>query len=122
MIELLHCDCMEYMATVPDKYFDLSIVDPPYGMDRKMDGTGGAGRVMRKWKREGMQCWDVAPTKEYWLELFRISKNQIVWGLIIFYPICQPLQIMFFGINISLLITLQMVNLRGQVLKVFAKN
>ena len=32
MIELLHCDCMEYMATVPDKYFDLAIVDPPYGI------------------------------------------------------------------------------------------
>ena len=32
MIELLHCDCMEYMATVPDKYFDISIVDPPYGI------------------------------------------------------------------------------------------
>ena len=48
MIELLNCDCMEYMATVPDKYFDLAIVDPPYGMDRKMDGTSGAGRVMRK--------------------------------------------------------------------------
>ena len=31
MIELLNCDCMEYMATVPDKYFDLAIVDPPYG-------------------------------------------------------------------------------------------
>ena len=47
MIELLNCDCMEYMATVPDKYFDLAIVDPPYGMDTKMDGTSGAGRVMR---------------------------------------------------------------------------
>ena len=56
MIELLNCDCMEYMATVPDKYFDLAIVDPPYGMDRKMDGTSGAGRVMRKWKRDGVQC------------------------------------------------------------------
>ena len=32
MIELLNCDCMEYMATVPDKYFDLAIVDPPYGI------------------------------------------------------------------------------------------
>ena len=71
MIELLNCDCMEYMATVPDKYFDLAIVDPPYGMDRKMDGTSGAGRVMRKWKREGVQCWDVAPTQHYWIELFR---------------------------------------------------
>ena len=71
---------MEYMATVPDKYFDLAIVDPPYGMDRKMDGTSGAGRVMRKWKRDGVQCWDIAPTQNYWMELFRISKNQIVWG------------------------------------------
>jgi site-specific DNA-methyltransferase (adenine-specific) len=34
MIELLNCDCMEYMATVPDKYFDLAIVDPPYGIGR----------------------------------------------------------------------------------------
>ena len=35
MIELLNCDCMEYMATVPDKYFDLAIVDPPYGLGMK---------------------------------------------------------------------------------------
>ena len=86
MIELLNCDCMEYMATVPDKYFDLAIVDPPYGMDRKMDGTSGAGRVMRKWKRDGVQCWDIAPTQNYWMELFRISKNQIVWGANNFLP------------------------------------
>ncbi|HQM86705.1 MAG TPA: DNA methyltransferase [Methylotenera sp.] len=90
MIELLNCDCMEYMATVPDKYFDLAVVDPPYGMDRKMDGTSGAGRVMRKWKREGMQCWDVAPTQHYWIELFRISKNQIVWGANNFLPHLPP--------------------------------
>ncbi len=37
MIELLNCDCMEYMATVPDKYFDLAIVDPPYGITPKTD-------------------------------------------------------------------------------------
>ena len=35
MIELLNCDCMEYMATVPDKHFDLAIVDPPYGLGKK---------------------------------------------------------------------------------------
>ena len=40
MIELLNCDCMEYMATVPDKYFDLAIVDPPYGI--------GAGSISFK--------------------------------------------------------------------------
>ncbi len=36
MIELLNCDCMEYMATVPDKYFDLAIVDPPYGIGARV--------------------------------------------------------------------------------------
>jgi len=77
-ITIINTDCMEYMSTVPDKYFDLAIVDPPYGMDRKMDGTGGAGRIMRKWRRS--ECWDVAPLLPYWLELFRVSKNQIVWG------------------------------------------
>jgi len=43
MIELLHCDCMEYMATVPDKYFDLAIVDPPYGIGaHKQIGFGNS--------------------------------------------------------------------------------
>lgn len=83
-IELLNIDCMEYMKTLPDKAFDLAIVDPPYGMDRKMDGTGGAGRIMRKWKRA--ECWDIAPDVEYWTELFRVSKNQIVWGANNFMP------------------------------------
>ena len=41
MIELLNCDCMEYMATVPDKYFDLAIVDPPYGIDINSSGRLG---------------------------------------------------------------------------------
>jgi len=63
MIELLHIDCMEYMATLPDKAFDLAIVDPPYGIN--------------------MADWDTIkdiPTDEYWVELFRVSKNQIVFG------------------------------------------
>jgi site-specific DNA-methyltransferase (adenine-specific) len=83
-IELLNIDCMEYMKTVPDKYFDLAIVDPPYGMDRKMDGTGGAGRIMRKWKRK--ECWDIAPDANYFNELFRVSRNQIIWGANNFLP------------------------------------
>lgn len=87
-VKLLNIDNMEYMATVPDKYFDLAIVDPPYGMDRKMDGAGGAGRIMRKWKRS--ECWDIAPTAEYWAELFRVSKNQIVWGANNFMPFLPP--------------------------------
>lgn len=73
-VRLLNIDCMEYMATVPDKYFDLAIVDPPYGIDINSSGRlghyGGKGKV-----------WDSAiPTNEYFKELLRVSKNQIIWG------------------------------------------
>ena len=56
MIELLNCDCMEYMATVPDKYFDLAIVDPPYGInaDQKRGDTGRNGINTRQHKNTGM--------------------------------------------------------------------
>ena len=80
MIELLNCDCMEYMATVPDKYFDLAIVDPPYGINVAKTGKVGgnnAGRV----KDYGAKEWDKQPPNdEYFRQLFRVSKNQIVWG------------------------------------------
>lgn len=74
MIELLNCDCMEYMATVPDKYFDLCLVDPPYGIG--MDGNNnwsGSKHEAKDWDND-------APSIEYFNELMRISKNQIVWG------------------------------------------
>ena len=81
MIELLNCDCMEYMATVPDKYFDLAIVDPPYGINISSAGgyyhIKGKGRANPHTKKD----WDNSiPPAEYWEQLFRVSKNQIVWG------------------------------------------
>ena len=86
MIELLNCDCMEYMATVPDKYFDLAIVDPPYGIgfDGNTTANGGiAGRrngFTNKQHHE-KKGWDAdRPTNEYFAELKRVSKNQIIWG------------------------------------------
>lgn len=110
-------DCMEYMRTLPDKAFDLAIVDPPYG-----DGNGGSAKrfgdmfgavygentrahVADAHERETARrsitdsaedsistkapqikrtakivAWDVAPKEEYFQELFRISRNQIIWG------------------------------------------
>lgn len=79
-IELLNIDCMEYMRGLPDKAFDLAIVDPPYGMDTPMDGTRHGGRVMRKWKREPGTTWDIAPDAAYFTELRRVSAHQIIWG------------------------------------------
>ena len=70
-------DCVEGMKRYPDKYFDLSIVDPPYGLgDEKL--TQG-GTWASKYKK-GDAAWDVKPNAEYWEQLFRVSKNQIVWG------------------------------------------
>ena len=83
-IELLNVDCIEYMATIPDKYFDLAIVDPPYGLDlANMNmGVGNSPKCSkienRKWKPKD---WDkIKPDYKYFSELFRISKNQIIWG------------------------------------------
>ena len=67
-------DCMEYMKTMPDKYVDLCICDPPYGIG--INSSGRLGRYGGKGK-----TWDnQTPDKIYFDELFRISKNQIIWG------------------------------------------
>lgn len=78
MYNVVHLmDCMEYMATVPDKFFDLAIVDPPYGIkaSKKIKYHKNA---LTKYKKKN---WDnIIPDKKYFQELFRISKYQIIWG------------------------------------------
>lgn len=73
---LLHVDCMEYMAGLPDKAFDLAIVDPPYGLGLPIACTG-------KWKRKihEKKDWDnFSPSQSYFDELIRVSKNRVIWG------------------------------------------
>jgi len=83
-IELLNMDCLLYMKQCEDKQFDLAIVDPPYGIN--MDGDINIRKPDRKstWNKKDKYTrkdWDKeTPSNEYWTELFRISKNQIVWG------------------------------------------
>lgn len=102
-ITLYNTDCMDIMKQYPDKHFDIAIVDPPYGINVVNMSLGGGGGVLKqestaqklKKKRfdkgsgklknrvlNTMGCdWDMEPpTPEYFEELFRISKNQIVWG------------------------------------------
>ena len=66
---------MALMARYPDNYFDLAIVDPPYGIDRNGMNMGNSifNKDDKKWDKN-------TPTKEYFEELFRVSKNQIIWG------------------------------------------
>lgn len=71
-------DCMEYMRTLPNKAFDLAVVDPPYGININHNIGRRKGDKPSKYKRV---TWDsVPPSKEYFDELFRVSHNQIVWG------------------------------------------
>jgi site-specific DNA-methyltransferase (adenine-specific) len=77
--EVFNLDCMKGMAAMPDKAFDLAIVDVPYGLGedggRFRDRKGGGHRVLEK------KNWDTAaPSESYFGELFRVSINQIIWG------------------------------------------
>ena len=73
-------DCMEGMKQIPDKYFELAIVDPPYGIKRFEKPSGTTRFKNSKLMQESGLTWDIKPTQEYFDELFRISKNQIIWG------------------------------------------
>lgn len=78
-IELLNIDCMEYMAGLPDNSFDLAIVDPPYGIDAAKGTWGSTNKG--KVTDYGKKGWDKTPVKREVLnEIFRVSKNQIIWG------------------------------------------
>ena len=87
-VEILQGDCMEYMRGLPDNAFDLAIVDPPYGLSEH----GGKNRTKAVLQKNGSRLiatdggyakkdWDkVPPPAEYFAELRRVSRNQIIWG------------------------------------------
>ncbi len=79
-MNLAYCmDCMTAMKQMPDKYFDLAVVDPPYGLSKS--SSNGRGKLKnRTFNRGNISRWDTPPSAEYFVELFRVSKNQIIWG------------------------------------------
>ena len=100
--EIHNCDCIEFMRTIPDKFFDLAVVDPPYGINVTRMAMGSGGGILKqestvqklrntRLKGSGklkdrvinmMSCdWDLnPPDADYFSELFRVSHNQVVWG------------------------------------------
>ena len=77
-LEIHNADCMEIMKDYPDDYFDLAVVDPPYGIGAAKNPISAG-----KWKREIHKAknWDNSPPQAaYFIELKRISKHQIIWG------------------------------------------
>ena len=74
-IKLFNADCMEIMKGFPDKYFDLAVVDPPYGIGQDWKKRNKGHKY-----EETTYKNDAIPNKEYFDELFRVSRNQIIWG------------------------------------------
>ena len=87
--EVFNEDCMSLMARYPDKYFDLAVVDPPYGINADIKNSTNKKQSKKSAsnsKSYGNQKWDSdVPTNEYFIELFRVSKEQIIWG-VNYYP------------------------------------
>ena len=73
-------DCMEAMKDMSDNQFDLAIVDPPYGIKRFKKGFGTTRFKMDKRTAKNGIEWDIKPKDNFFQELFRVSKNQIIWG------------------------------------------
>lgn len=86
--DVFNCDCVEYMRGLDDDYFDLAIADPPYSHDNSeafiKGGRFQKGRFNRYRKVDSVEIdideWDKTPSDEFFDQLFRVSKNQIIWG------------------------------------------
>ena len=97
MIKITNEDNMELMARYEDNYFDLAIVDPPYGINICYSPDGKKLVTDRK-TQEGKysllakEKWDTRPNEDYFKELFRVSKNQIIWGGNFFTEFIPPKQ------------------------------
>lgn len=77
-ITFINDDCLNVLKQTPDKYYSLGIIDPPYGINVK--ATTGQGKHYRSNKYDNVD-WDIdSPSQEYFDELFRVTKNQIIWG------------------------------------------
>ena len=76
-------DCLEAMRNMSDNQYDLAIVDPPYGIADNPSRHKGSGKLKNRFLNKNADKfakWDKVPKKEYFDELFRVSKEQIIWG------------------------------------------
>lgn len=80
MLTITNEDNMQLMSRYPDNYFELAIVDPPYGINMGMGHKGSKKRGDKNKYKTFAGGDNSIPTKEYFNELFRVSKNQIIWG------------------------------------------
>lgn len=80
-VSILNSDCMAVMSKLADNAYDLAICDPPYGINYAKRGDGSGTLSKHRWKNHERKDWDATPPPtEYFVELRRVSKNQIIWG------------------------------------------
>jgi len=85
-MKFYNCDCMDLLAQTPDNYYELAIVDPPYGIgadknQNKLGGKKGFVKGAGTYKKYHTTNWDNnIPNRKYFDEIGRVSKNQIIWG------------------------------------------
>ena len=85
-------DCMEFMRGLPDKFFDLVLADPPYGISMPQKAKNFSGK-----KKHQAKEWDNSrPDYELFSEVFRVSKNQIIWGANYFFDFLPPTKCVIF--------------------------
>lgn len=78
---LYNMDCMELLKATPDNYFNIAIIDPPYGIGDVFIPVSTGAKPMKIERTHKVMSWDYSiPTKEYFDELIRVSKKQIIWG------------------------------------------
>jgi site-specific DNA-methyltransferase (adenine-specific) len=78
--QIINADCMDIMKDIPDKYFELAIVDPPYGIGEDGLKNHSRGKLANSTKYIPKNWDNETPNQNYFNELFRVSKNQIIWG------------------------------------------
>ena len=89
MFTLHNGDCLEYMKSCKDNQYDYVITDPPYG--KKPDGNYGQRKSIRYGRaNKKAWLWDKRPSKEYFDEMFRVSKNQVIFGMNYFIDYLRP--------------------------------
>ena len=85
-LRLFNQDCLTYMKSLPDKFFDVTIADPPYGIGRDWEKRDWRSRA--KYKNCGYM--NLKPSAEYFAEIQRVSKDWIIWGWNYFTDILPP--------------------------------
>lgn len=90
MIQLINDDNIKVMQRIDNKFFDWGVIDPPYGLGKRLSDGGGKLKNTPMSVLYRNKDWDVLPTKEFWFEFNRITKNQIIFGANYFLDYLPP--------------------------------